>query len=179
MPTRINSKTFEIIFKEYYPKLVAFACKRVNDLETSEDLVQELFTKLVQSDVILNKGDALKSYLFSAVNNLCKNHYRRNSIEARYLDSLREEDFTVDRLEMEQIEFEYQIFRIIRTLPPKCRRIFTMNRFEGQSNADIARTLGISKRTVETQISKALKILREKLTREGLNYFNMILGLGL
>ena len=64
---------------------------------------------------------------------------------------------------MVRAELEAQIFEEIQKLPPQCRNIFQMNRFEGRKNKDIAAELGISVRTVETQISKALKILRQNL----------------
>lgn len=60
-------------------------------------------------------------------------------------------------------EMEHLLYNAINQLPPKCRSIFKMNRFDGLSNTQIAENLKLSKRTVETQISKALKILRMKI----------------
>lgn len=65
--------------------------------------------------------------------------------------------------EINSVELQFKIFEIIEELPSKCKMIFKMNRFEGIKNDDIAASLNLSKRTVETQISKALKILRKRL----------------
>ena len=67
---------------------------------------------------------------------------------------------------MEETEFEDKIYGIINSLPKQCQKIFEMSRFDGKSNADIAEELNISKRTVETQISNALKKLRSKLSNQ-------------
>jgi RNA polymerase sigma-70 factor (ECF subfamily) len=61
------------------------------------------------------------------------------------------------------IELQNRIYKSVEDMPVQCRRIFKLNRFEGLRNEQIAEKLGISKRTVETQISKALRILRKKL----------------
>jgi RNA polymerase sigma-70 factor (ECF subfamily) len=66
--------------------------------------------------------------------------------------------------EINSVELQYKIHEVIEKLPPKCKRIFKMNRLEGIKNDEIALQLNLSKRTVETQISKALKILRTKLS---------------
>ena len=65
--------------------------------------------------------------------------------------------------EVNKTELEHALYRAIDDLPPKCQTIFKMNRFEGLSNNEIAEKLSLSKRTIETQISKALKILRIKM----------------
>ena len=65
---------------------------------------------------------------------------------------------------MERKELEHRIFRVVESLPPRCREIFLLSRVKQLDNGEIARKLGISKRTVETQISKALKVLREKIS---------------
>ena len=72
--------------------------------------------------------------------------------------------------EINSVELQYKIHEVIEELPSKCRRIFKMNRLEGLKNDEIARQLNLSKRTVETQISKALKILRTKLSDYMVNH---------
>jgi len=91
-----------------------------------------------------------------------------HAAQIRSLNQGQEIDFT-DKLE--QTELEYRIWKEVSKLPDQCRNIFNLSRNEGIKNKEIAKQLGISIRTVETQISKALKILRVKLAP----YLNLII----
>ncbi|MEM7298388.1 MAG: RNA polymerase sigma-70 factor [Bacteroidota bacterium] len=157
-----SEQKFDTLFREYYPSLVAFANKQINDLETSEDLVQELFVHLYEKKGVEIK-ESLKSYLFKAVFNKCKSHHRKLEVHQKYESEVASADQESYRDLLVSTELEERVFREINRLPEKCRLIFTLNRFEDFTNDEIAEKLNISKRTVETQISKALKILRSSL----------------
>jgi RNA polymerase sigma-70 factor (ECF subfamily) len=99
------------------------------------------------------------------------NYINQRSIQDRHIRNIDLERNDEENLENEinTIELQNRIFNLIEALPPKCKKIFKMNRLEGMKNEEIAISLKLSKRTVETQISKALKILRNKLSDYHLN----------
>jgi RNA polymerase sigma-70 factor (ECF subfamily) len=158
---------YEMLFKEYYQVLSIFANKYLKDIEAAKELVQELFVHLFERRENININSSLKSYLFRSVHNRCLNLINAQKIRDKYIEHI---SYTHNNAEQSNIENEVNLseletilYRAIGDLPPKCRIIFKMNRFEGLSNNEIADKLTLSKRTVETQISKALKILRVKL----------------
>ena len=157
-------KVFEELFNTYYLVLCSYATKIVGDIDQSKDIVQNVFVAVYDKRRTLAINTSVKSYLFRAVHNACLNHLKRISVydeHHSYLASLQLESDSHNA--MIQAELENQIWSEIQKLPEQCQKIFTMNRFEGRKNKEIAETLGISIRTVETQISKALKILRKNL----------------
>lgn len=154
---------FEQAFGDYYSRLVAFANKQLNDLAASEDLVQDLFIYLYENRERIEVQGSIKSYLFKATFNKCKSFQRKAITQERYLAELRKEDFHEYRDVLAATEFEKFVYDQIKKLPSRCQEVFILSRFEDKKNAEIADLLGISKRTVETQISKALKILRGKI----------------
>jgi RNA polymerase sigma-70 factor (ECF subfamily) len=157
---------YELLFKEYYKVLTVFANKYVNDLETAKELVQDLFVHLYEKREYLDINSSLKSYLFRSTHNRCINYINAKKIRIRHADYIMNNADIQDNIleqEVNKTELEHALYKAINQLPPKCRSIFKMNRFEGLSNGEIAERLKLSKRTVETQISKALKILRVKI----------------
>ncbi|MBN1598836.1 MAG: RNA polymerase sigma-70 factor [Bacteroidales bacterium] len=163
---RGEEAAYEMLFKEYYQMLTVFANRYIQDLETSKELVQDLFVSLYEKRNSLEINSSLKSYLFRSVHNRCINMINAKKIRDKYAEYVNANmNLSENSLEEEVYlsEMQQAIYTAISELPPKCRKIFKMNRFEGLSNNDIAEQLSLSKRTVETQISKALKILRVKL----------------
>ena len=159
-------KELEKLFNQFYPSLTLFARKYVHDLETAREIVQELFVSLWEKQEHWRMPDSPKNYLFQAVRNRALNHLKQQQREAlglqHYIESHpAEPHFSHDPIEM--AELEARLHQCIHTLPPACRNVFILSRFEGKKNEEIARELGISKRTVETHISKALRLLRQKL----------------
>ncbi len=161
-----NLDNFEALFKQYYAPLVAYACKFVPELDAAREIVQDFFVKLYEKRATLTIDISLKSYLYRSVYNSCMNYINQRSIQDKHIRKIDMERSDEENLENEisSIELQNRIFSLIEALPPKCRKIFKMNRLEGMKNEEIAVALHLSKRTVETQISKALKILRNKLS---------------
>jgi RNA polymerase sigma-70 factor (ECF subfamily) len=163
-----NKQAFETLFIDYYPKLTVFAKKYLNDLDTSREIVQNYFVKLFENHSDIQIQTSLKSYLYSSIRNSCLNYLNQRKLHAGHADNIKfqhkenEIDFTDT---MEQTELEYKIWQEVAGLPDQCKRIFNLSRKEGLKNREIANQLGISKRTVETHISKALKILRTNLNQ--------------
>ena len=157
---------FEQLFRQYYAPLVVYACKYVSDMDIAREIVQDFFVRLYEKRNTLTIDTSVKSYLYRSVYNCCINYINQRNIQDKHLKKLILERNDEENLENEinTVELQYRIFEIIEGLPAKCRRIFKMNRLEGFKNEEIATQLNLSKRTVETQISKALKILRNKLS---------------
>lgn len=160
-----SESAFNKLFNEYYRPLTVFGLKYVGDLEVSKEIVQDLFVHLYQTRQTILISTSLKSYLYQATRNRCLNHLKQEKTNRKHLDQyLSDQESAVDmEAEINKTEIEHQIFKIVECLPPKCKNIFTLSRVSGFSNQEIAEKLKISKRTVETQISNALRTLRSKM----------------
>lgn len=167
LPSGRSSITeFEALFKQYYAPLVAYACKFVSDVDIAREIVQDFFVRFYEKRQTLTIDTSVKSYLFRSVYNCSINHINQKNIQDKHLRNIDMERTEEENLENEiyTAELQHRISKVINNLPAKCQRIFKMNRLEGIKNEEIAAQLHLSKRTVETQISKALKILRQKLS---------------
>ncbi|GAF05641.1 RNA polymerase sigma-70 factor [Saccharicrinis fermentans] len=161
-----DESAFQEIFMRYYQQLVVFANKMVYDLDQSRDLVQEVIVHFYEKRDHIEIHTSLKAHLYQSVRNRCLNYLKREQTIRNHHSRIFEErkESHQEFLDlMEEAELENKIFNIIHALPKQCQKIFEMSRFDGKSNADIAEELSISKRTVETQISNALKKIRAKL----------------
>jgi len=162
---RGDVKAYENIFTEYYGALCLFAKNMLGDMDKARDVVQEVFVTLYASCQTLQINTSLKSYLFKCVYNACLNSIKQQKVYAHHHEYLKQNlSFVDDHDMMVRAELEDKIRVTVEALPDQCRKIFRMNRYEGKKNSEIASELGISVRTVETQISKALKVLRANLT---------------
>ncbi len=157
---------YEALFKTFYSELVIYANRFLYDMEASKETVQELFVSIYEKRATLNIASSLKAYLYRAVQNKCINYIHARKTKEKYAIFIKnQEKKDVNSIEraMDMAELENALYAAIGELPPKCRMIFKMNRFDGYTNGEIAERLELSKRTVETQITKALKILRTRL----------------
>lgn len=161
-----NERAYEALFKTYYSELAVHANKYLHDIEAAKEIVQDLFVNIYEKRHNLDINSSLKSYLYKSVQNRCINVINSSKTKEKYAvfvkNSTSETENQIDR-EINIAELENALYHAIGDLPPKCRMIFKLNRFDGLSNGEIADKLELSKRTVETQITKALKILRSKL----------------
>ena len=164
-----EKKDIELLFRQHYRPLCLFALHLVNDMASAEDIVMDCYLKLWnkwQKEEIKH----LKSYLYIAVRNACYDHNQainnnpNISIEneAKAIDNLQSEDLS---LAEEQANIEANVWTTLDSLPPKCREIFLMSKRDGMSYMEIAEELHLSVKTVEAQITKAYKRLRENAQR--------------
>jgi len=159
---------FEKLFREYIRPLTVYAIQFVKEQEMAEDIVQSLFMNLYEKKESLQIKNLTKNYLYKSVSNRCLNYLESQKIR------MENNPFIQDSLisdpddplkQVEFIEFENKFLEVLEFLSPKCRQIFEKSRMEGKKNKDIAKELNLSKRTVETHISQALKIMRKKLVK--------------
>lgn len=159
-----DKTVFDFVFNYYYTGLCVYARSWVKDTDVAEDLVQDFFVKLWTNSSNIEITSSLKSYFFTSVKNRAINHLKHDKIKERFgvlaINGSTEEYSNWEYTEPELTEL---IEKGMQKLPPRCREIFILSRFEGKDNGEIANMLGISKRTVELQISNALKILRTEL----------------
>ena len=164
-------KSFEIIFKEYYEKLVEYAFIHLKDLDNAEEIVQDLFYQLWNKKEKLEISTSLKSYLYRSVHNNCLLRLQHESIKRRHENYVRSKDLDYAPEPIDYVkagELERKIDEIIEGLPERTKTIFIMNRFDGFKYHEIAEKLTISVKTVEANMGKALKALRVNL-REYIN----------
>jgi len=161
---KLDQRAFEELFREYFPPLMAFARKILVDEDDAREVVQKVFINLWEKRKEIDISTSLKSYLFTSVHNRSLNMIRdRKKFSSDEVPDLGGEWDVSSQIE--SMELEEKIRETIASLPEKCREIFELNRFDGLKYGEIAEKLGISVKTVENQMSKALKILREKLIR--------------
>jgi RNA polymerase sigma-70 factor (ECF subfamily) len=160
---------FRALFKESAHILVFYAAKFV-DRDTAEDLVQDVFLKIWNKRSFIFIKEGIHSYLYQATRHACLDYLKHQEVKAGY------ENVARFKLKIEELYFTddpsflfkednrlLSIYNEIDKLPDKCREIFVMAYLEERKTAEIATLLNISKRTVEAQLYKALKQIRETL----------------
>ena len=164
---RSGDKTaFENLFKAHYKEMCAYACRYDIDLETAEEIVQDFFCNLWSKHDNLKITGSIRAYLFQSIRNYSLNYIKHQKIKNTYQEYNKEiisrrENEVNDHLEGEELQSRIQ--HAIDELPPERKKVFLMSRFEELKYAEIAKKLEISVKTVETQMSKALKHLKSRL----------------
>jgi len=155
----------DLTFRYYYRQLCLYALHYLKDVDTAEDIVQECFIKLLNHDT-----KNTKAFLFTAVRNACIDHLRKRSPIDTDVQPQDLEGSISDEEAQERSLHEAELWTAIDHLPPRCREILIMSKREGLTYKQIAAELGISEKTVEHQISKALKVLRSEVE----NFFYLL-----
>ena len=157
---------FDYFFEKYYVPLYAYAKKTLSDAFVSEEIVQQVFIDFWENRLRTNIHSSVKSYLFKAVHNDILDFLKRGNYgNKQSLDGIQStnEPNTEFYDTLVETEFETIMQNAFSALPDQCRIVFFLNRFDGLSYKEIAIKQSISVKTVENQIGKALKIIREKL----------------
>lgn len=164
---------FKGVFLKFWEPLIHFSYRIVKDKDTAEDIVQDTFMHIWTNLSQINPEKNLKTYLFTMVKNKSLNHIRHNQIveDSHSYLSLHITNNNSPDIEFNDIELAKLITSAISKLPERCRLIFTMNRFDNLTYKEIAEILEISVKTVETQMSRALKSLKENLSKHIFSFF--------
>lgn len=167
MEKRDKSELFLHLFHTCYEKLHRYAYTLLRDSEEANDVVQHVFASLWEKRDTVAFGEDIKGYLYRSVYNGCMNNIRRDNARDRYISykSGNNDAFTQGGTEHPTLakELEKHILQATGALPEQCRIIFLKSREEGKKYTEIAAELEISVKTVEAQMSKALRLMREKL----------------
>lgn len=164
----LNKLHFEKLFKQFYPKLIFFANKYVNDLEVAEEQVSLVFAKLWEKRDSYTFEKLPASFLYTMVKNNCISYIRHKKVENEYYNYLLKNNLLSETPEFEENsliikEFKEHIDKAVEKLPPRCKEVFKLSRYESKMNKEIAAALNISIKTVERQMGIALERLRFNL----------------
>lgn len=174
--TSESPDTFESVFRLHYQHLCSYAYTLLKDKESSEDVVQELFIKVWEKQKTGLGADKLKFYLFTAVRNNCltvlKNNNKNSMREIKEGDATEEITLQMDD-GITKPNSKALIAQALDQLPPKCKEVFLLSRLSQQTYKQIAETLGISVKTVENQMGKAIRLLK-KFAKENGIYMAML-----
>ncbi|MFB0495036.1 RNA polymerase sigma-70 factor (family 1) [Mucilaginibacter sp. OAE612] len=163
---RDNRDAFTELYHRYWDKTFAVAYHRLDDEHEAEEVVQEVFLSIWQRRASLKLTHTMATYLSVAIKYKVINHLDRQYRKQQHLDEFaftlpEADDSTIQWLE--EKELRQRLNHSISLLPEKCRIVFLLSRDENKTYAEIAAELGISQKTVEAHMSKALSSLRQSL----------------
>jgi len=161
-----NLTAFEMLFRTYYQPLCNYAFTFVQDRDEAEEIVQSTFLNIWEKRENLSIHTGVKPYLYAMVRNACLNVLKHEKIKQQHATM----EMAIAERSIESVastviasELEAKIHDAMDHLPEQCRLIFKLSRFEDLKYAEIAEQLNISIKTVENQMGKALRIMRDQL----------------
>lgn len=163
--TAISAGEFECIFRDLYRPLCLFALRFTEKIEDAEDVVQQAFAdvwdKNCRNVTIFN----IRSYLYQAVKNRSITLVAQSSDSGLATECIADMEDTSEEEQMYQAERDARLWAAIDELPTERKKIFLLSKRDGLKYQEIADELNISIKTVENQIGKAMKFLREAAVR--------------
>jgi RNA polymerase sigma-70 factor (ECF subfamily) len=161
-----DEAAFEQMFKTHFKRLHAYAFTILRDEIQAEEMVQQVFFKLWERNENLSLTGSVSSYLYRAVHNESLNYIKHQKVRSNHQLNVAysmKNEVEHPAKKIMASELEKKIHSALNELPEQCRTIFQMSRFDEMKYREIADKLGISIKTVESQMSKALRLLRVKL----------------
>ncbi|MCK9205714.1 MAG: RNA polymerase sigma-70 factor [Salinivirgaceae bacterium] len=161
-----DKSAFTFIFTKYYKDLVVFSFSFTRNLQASEEIVQDRFLKLWEHRNGLVVQTSLKSYLLKSVQNQSLDWLRHLKVKTNFASVILEHPVLSENNTENYIlhsELQDKLAEALAKFPEPYSQAFKMNRFDALNYQEIAKKLGVSVRTVEVRISKALLLLREEL----------------
>ena len=159
-----NEKAYDFLIESYYAKLCVYAHSLTSDRPGAEDIVQNVFVDVWTKRKNINPDLSLRNYLYRSVYNGFIDQYRKNKsviyLEKKYLEAL---DTVVETEQTNLDELMIKVNKEIEKLPPRCKEIFLLNKKEGLTHTEISEHLNISTKTIEGHMTRAFRILGEKL----------------
>ncbi len=163
-----DERAFQKIYEKHWEQLYLAAYKRLDSSTIAEELVQDLFMDLWTKRASVNIRSSLGAYLAGALKYRILDHMRHQLVREKYIRHLTQYYITEKNEVLENIysqDLQEQLQLAENQLPPRCYTIYQLSRKHHFSNREIAEHLEISTKTVENQITKALRMLRTHLTK--------------
>ncbi len=163
----INTAVLNTLFKTHYDELCRYAFSILKDQDVAEDTVQQLFIKLWEKRSSIGEIENIRPYLFRSTFNMSLNEQKRMQRMPKCNEnivqnsSIQSSSNTSNLLESNELQNRIDLAMMV--LPEKCREVFHLSRNEQLSYKEIAEQMKISPKTVENQVGKALRIMREEL----------------
>ena len=162
-----NLLAFNTLYKEYSGRLYRFAWGYLKSEAEAEELVQEVFTRIWEKRADLKEELSFKSFLFTIAFNIIRKHFKTKAYLSEYYKTVIEADLDMETSKKITYDSLYQyITELVNQLPSRRKEIFIKRKFEGLSIKEVAEELEISHKTVENQLTDALKFIRINLIRE-------------
>lgn len=161
-----QESAFEQMFRTYYERLCRYADTLLKDADEAEEMVQTVFLTIWEKRAELEITLSLKAYLYRAVHNHCLNrikHFSVRETHREYSLYFQADGYDSVTEAIQANELEERIERAVSKLPEQCQVVFRMSRFDEMKYQEIADQLGLSVKTIENQIGKALRIMRHEL----------------
>ena len=161
-----DETAFEQVFKEHFKNLHGYAFTMLKDEMAAEEAVQNVFFRIWERAGSLTISGPLAAYLYRAVSNECLNQIKHQKVKeahALHVAYVAPDHRDTPSRTLQAKELDTRLQKALNELPEQCRTIFQMSRFEELRYGEIADRLGLSIKTVENQMGRALKVLREKL----------------
>lgn len=162
-------KGVELLFRRYHRPLCSHGVRFVYSREIAEDIVADVFYEFCRNKTYQSFTGSYSAYFFQAVRNRAYNYMKWEFSRQESLDNLPPQTASQldgpDRI-LQYDELYHQVESIIQQLPPKCKQVLVMSRFDGRKPAEIAQEMKISVRTVEGHIRHALQVLRTALSKK-------------
>ena len=164
-----NILAFNTLFREYGKRLYRFAFGYLKSEDEAEELVQEVFTIIWEKRADLKEELSFKAYLFTIAFNIIRKHFRTKAQLSEFFKTGAGDDLDMQTTQKINYDSLYQyVTELVNQLPEKRRIIFEKSRFEGLSIKEIAEEFKISHKTVENQLTEALKFIRINLNKESI-----------
>ncbi|WP_299670807.1 RNA polymerase sigma factor [uncultured Polaribacter sp.] len=164
---------FDVLFKKYYKPLVGYIRSLSHDIYSSEDIVQQVFMTLWMNRHDLNISKTVKGYLYWVSYTTYIDQYRKTKHRTHLLGEIKEKtlrDAIPEDKELINSRIK-KLKQLIETLPPVCKKVLELNKLGGLKYDEIAKTLNISKKTVESHMRTAFKKIRKGFDSDTLILF--------
>lgn len=168
-----DEMAFGYFYEKYFRRIQSFCVQFIYDTEEAENLAQEAFVHLWQNHQSIESINGIQSFLYTYSKSKCLNLIRHNKVKDKFKNELlnqTERELNIEVLNsisfdtLELNELERVIQESINELPRKTREVFIKKRFENKKNSEIAEEMQVTIKAVEAHMTKALKILKSKLS---------------